>query len=292
MRYLTKEWYDLSQRTGLHFGKRVHHGAHIHDEALYLRLYKRKEKEFVDMQREIYDLDPRFMLDQDGRTLVPLDKILGGEENGEEDTMVYQMSPEEKARIQNLIADYDARPPFDDRNCKQEFSSNMEWRCREAAAWLPDELACQIADKRVFALGYCTKDVLRQLKKLSRENERNMKLVLDEYAKAQQAEQIPAYIRDKFRFHDCRVTGWESGKQNVIRLDTQGGFTHFNKITFVATDIIKQEGPVIGSTWIYDELYCIDNGYEVHVLFAGEGMPELIIRCQDIIIEEESLKTR
>ena len=53
MKYLTKEWYELCQQTGLHFGMRVHNGAEGYDEALYLRLYKRKEKKFVKMQREV-----------------------------------------------------------------------------------------------------------------------------------------------------------------------------------------------------------------------------------------------
>ncbi|GAA3403375.1 DUF4085 family protein [Paenibacillus hodogayensis] len=287
MKYLTKEWYDLCQRTGLHFGMRVHNGAHAHDEALYLRLYKRKEKEFVNMQREVYDVDPRFMLEQDGTVLVPLHTFSSGDEISEEDTIVYHMPSEEKARIQKLIADYDARPPFDEIKCKQEFSRNMEWRCREEAARLPRELFSQIADMRVFALGYCTKDVLRELKKRSEENERNMKLVLDEFTKMQQAQHIPETILETFNFHDCKVTEWVSGQQVVIRLDTQGGFTAFNKVTFVAAEIIKQEDHFVGSTWIYNELYRIDNGYEVHMLFAGKGMPELILRCHDIVIEKE-----
>lgn len=254
MKYLTKEWYDLCQRTGLHFGMRVHSRAHVRDEGLYLRLYKRKEKEFVNMQREIYDVDPRFMLEHDGAVLVPLDKVYKGEEICEEDTVVYHMSSEEKVQIQNLIADYDARPSFDEMNCKQEFKSNLEWSCREQAERLPSELFFQIADIRVFALGYCTKDVLRQLKKRSKENESKMNLVLNEFRKVQQAEHIPEYIRDKFHFHDCKVTELVSGKQVVIRLDTQGGFTNLNKITFVATEIIKQDERIVGSTWIYNEL--------------------------------------
>lgn len=65
MKYFTNEWYDLCQRTDLHLGMRVHKRAHVRDEALYLRLYKRKEKEFVNLQREVYNTDPRFMLDLD-----------------------------------------------------------------------------------------------------------------------------------------------------------------------------------------------------------------------------------
>ncbi|WP_152679697.1 hypothetical protein [Paenibacillus sp. IHB B 3415] len=42
----------------------------------------------------------------------------------------------------------------------------------------------------------------------------------------------------------------------------------------------------MGSIWLYNEHHRVDDGFEVHVLFAGEGMPELIIRCKDIVVEE------
>ncbi|XID94961.1 hypothetical protein ACF3MZ_10780 [Paenibacillaceae bacterium WGS1546] len=151
-----------------------------------------KRKEFVNLQREVYDTDPRFMLEQDGSNYVALDKVFSNlDEIGEEDVIVYHMSPEEKARIQQAIVEYDVRPPFDEGKCKEEFCASQEWRCKEAHHKLPEDLSSRIADMRVFALG------------------------------------------------------------------------------------------------IYDELYRADGGYEVHILFSGKGMPELIIRCADIIVEQE-----
>lgn len=289
MKYLTNEWYDLCQRTGLHLGMRVHKRAHVRDEALYLRLYKRKEKEFVNIQREAYDTDPRFMLEQDGANYVALDKVFSNlDEIGEDDVIVYHMSPEEKAHIQQLIVEYDARPPFDEVKCKEEFCASQEWRCKEAYYKLPEDLSSRIADMRVFALGYCTGEVLHELKHLSKENEKRMMQVMEEFGQAQLAENIPEHIRSRFRFHDSRVTELTTGKQVVMKLDTQGGFTHFNKITFDAVDkIIRQDEHIVGSYWIYDELYRTDCGYEVHILFSDKGMPELIIRCADIIVEQE-----
>lgn len=287
MKYLTKEWYDLSQQTGLHFGKRVHKGAHVHDEALYQRLYKRKEKEYVNFQRELYNTDPRFMLKSDGMTLVPLSKVLDEGEIAEEDTIIHHMSAEERDRIEALIAEYDRRPPFDETDCKQQFHESVEWGSKAAAAKLPHELLTQIADIRVFALGYCTKEVLLQLKKQSIENEQKVKSTMEQYAKAQQAQHIPESIRSKFNFHDCTVTALDVGEHIVVRLDTRGGFTNTNKVTFISAEMMKQDEGIAGCHWIYDELYRIDDGYEVHVLFAGQRMPEMIIRCRDILLEKE-----
>ncbi|MEG6521530.1 DUF4085 family protein [Desulfotomaculum sp. 1211_IL3151] len=288
MKYLTKEWYELCQRTGLHFGMKVHKGANVYDEALYLRLYKRKEKEFVKLQHEIYHVDPRFMLEQDGCTLVPLDKFANGGEINEGDKVVYRMSSEEKDRIQKLIAEYDVRPPFDEKKCRAEFRSIQETVKKETVDKLPHELYQQIADVRVFSLGYCTKEILSQLKSLSKENEKKMNRILNEYSKAQQGERIPQMIRERFGFHDCEVIEFTVRKKDVVmRLDTRGGFTNFNMITFAASEIIKQEDYIVGSTWLYEELYRTENGYEAHILFAGEGMPELVIRCKDIIVNEK-----
>ncbi|GGG71689.1 DUF4085 family protein [Paenibacillus radicis (ex Gao et al. 2016)] len=289
MKYFTKEWYELCQRTGLHFGMRVHKSAYVRDEALFLRLYNRKEKEFLIQEREVYDVDPRFMLEQDGRQLVALDKwLLDGDEISEEHTMVYHMSSEERDRIQHLIAAYDVRPPFDEVKSKDVFRVNQDWRYKEAYDKLPVELSSRIADMRVFALGYSTREVLRELKKLSRENEKCMKLVMDEYRQVQQAENIPEHIRSQFHFHDCRVTELTFGKQIVMRLDTQGGFTNNNKVTFDnVNEIIRQDEHIVGSDWLYNELYRTDCGYEVHMIFSGEGMPEFIIRCADIVVEQE-----
>ncbi len=287
MKYLTKEWYELSQRTVLHFDMKVNQGAAVYDEALYSRLYKRKEKEFIKIQHEVYDVDPRFMLERDGCMLVPLNKLISDEEITEEDKIVYHMPPEEKERIQIMIGEYDVRPPFDEEKYREEFRSIQETVKRKAEERLPHELSQQIADMRVFSLGYCTKEVLNQLKKISKENEKKMNRILNEYSKAQQAEHIPQSIRESFGFHDCKVTEFTAGKNIVMRFDVQGGFTDLNKITFVTSEIIKQEEHIAGSTWIYEELYSTENGYEAHMLFAGEGMQELIISCEDIIINKE-----
>jgi hypothetical protein len=288
MKYLTKEWYELCQQTGMHFGMKVNNGAAVYDEALYRRLYKRKENEYIKSQHEFYDLDPCFMLEQDGSTYIPLHKLINGEEISEEDKLVYHMLQEERESIQKLIDEYEVRPPFDEIKCREEFRSFQETiNKRKEKEIHTYGLTIQVPDIRVFSLGYCTREVLKQLKKFSKENEKEIKRVLSEYSKAQKLENIPQNISENFGFHDCKVTEFTVGKNVVMYFDTDGGFTDLNKITFVASDIIKQEDYILDSIWIYDELYHTEGGYEAHMLFEGEGMPELIIQCKDIIIEKE-----
>ncbi|WNS44714.1 DUF4085 family protein [Paenibacillus sp. MMS20-IR301] len=287
MRYLTQEWYELCQRRGLHFGMRVHRGAAAKDEALYTRLYARKEKAYLKLEREIYDVDPRFMLEHDGAELVSARALSGSGEIKDEDIIIYRMPPEEKLHIEKLIADYDVRPPFDVTGSKYKFKEIHGWSCEDQARRLSGELYEQIADIRVFTLGYCTKEVLHQLKRESKANESQTGAVMSEYRSAQQAEAIPDHIKDKFHFHDCTVTGIHISEDMVIRLDTDGGFTHLNQITLLKAEILRQDAHVPGSSWLYEELYVVNGGYEVHVLLSGAGgMQELIVRCKDIVLEE------
>lgn len=290
MKYLTKEWYKLCQRTCLHFGMKVIKGASVYNEELYNRLYKRKENEFVRVQHNFYDFDPRIMLEDDGKVFKPL-MILSNSEMFEEDEIVYHMPIEERERIQKLIEEYDVRPPFDEVKCREEFRDIQEtFKINQVKEKLPMELIDQIADIRLFALGYCTRKVLNQLEGISNENEMKVNSISKECMNAQQAEKIPQSIKEAFGFHDCRVTDFIVDKDIVMRLNTQGGFTDLNKITFVSSEIIKEDKFIVGSVWIYHELYCMENGYEAHILLERNELSELIIRCKDIVIVKEDMR--
>ncbi len=128
---------------------------------------------------------------------------------------------------------------------------------------------------------------MNQLKDISKENEEKTILIYEEYSKAQQAQNIPQTINESFGFHDCKVSGLIIDTNIVMRFDTRAGFTDLNKITFITSEVIKQDDHIVGSTWIYRELYHTENGYEAHMLFADDKLSELIIRCKDIVIVKE-----
>ncbi|WP_434752258.1 DUF4085 family protein [Paenibacillus amylolyticus] len=161
----------------------------------------------------------------------------------------------------------------------------MAWNYRYHAEKLSSEILEQIADIRVFALGYCTREVMQKLKEESARNTKEMERVLEEYRETMINQDISNEIRRKVQFHDCEVTELLTGDDLVICFDNRGGFTEMNKLKLIAPEILKQEGEIVGRFWLYEELYRIDNGYELHVLLNGEPMSELIIRCADIVAE-------
>jgi hypothetical protein len=289
---------------------RVHRGAGVFSEMLYQRLYRRKEKEYIQSEREVYNFDPRYFLRREGRAFVPADQFVRGEEIKAEDIIIHQMPEEEKEQIQKMIEEYDTRPPFDVKQCKHSFRVMQDIdRMQAAKERIPFEILGQIADIRVFCLGYCTKAVKVQLERVSRENYKIMKLGSKAHAEAKKTENIPEHIRKIYNFHDSSVLeivesrefdnrfgqgindrpqgSCKNSSDFVIRMDAQGGFTELNKVSFHNAEMIKQEPNITGSRWLYCELYRIEKGYEVHVLFWGEGMPEMILSCSDILMEIE-----
>jgi hypothetical protein len=204
---------------------RAHKGTVRKDEDLYLRLYKKKEREFIKTEREIYNVDPRFMLELHGSVFVRADKFFSGDEICDEDKIVYDMPAEEKERIYKRIEEYDSRRPFDEDKCRVEFNKRQEYILSDNVNKLPEELYCQIADHRVFALGYCTNEILKQLKRCSSENKKRVQNVLDDYTKARRGQGISEELRKRFGFHDCVVESYKVEKDIVIRFVTNSGLS-------------------------------------------------------------------
>lgn len=251
MRYLTKEWYELCQKTGLHYGLRAHKAAEVFDEAFYERMRKQKENAFLKEEKEFYNLDPRYRLEEDDSVFV-------------------------KA--------FDLRGSFDTDLHKSLFSQNHEAAIASLSERLPVSLYAQVADPRVFALGYCSKRVLKELKKINVKNLADVNRILKECREADMNEDIPVVLRQSLCFHDREVKAVKANEHEhvVIEFVPTGYAEDYNSIVFYDAQIIKQEKPIEGSYWLYRELYRTTEGYEVHVLFYNDIAHEFTLQCKSI----------
>lgn len=289
MRYFTKEWYALCQKTGLHFCLEVHKDAGVFSEELYQRLRKKREKEIIKQEREFYDFDPRELLDVNGTVFVRADKFLTGDDILPEDTMIYEMEEEEKARINELVKAFDSRGAFDVEKSMNIFNQRHEMTLEDNVSKIPEAVYSQIADSRVFALGYTVEKIIDQLKSVSEQNEKQVQAIRVACIAAQQSENISLDIRRQFGFHDCKVIRLEKANNITILFDTSGEASVYNKLVFHDVYSVEGEHSVEGCRWLYEELYKTQNGYEVHMLFAsGENRAiELTVTCRDIMAGKE-----
>jgi len=220
--------------------------------------------------------------------LIPLNQIFNVETLSEAKTVVIQRTEEQNRHLTMLIDEYDCRPPFDMERSKQMFRERIDNMLLYVKHRLPSEIYHRIRDIRLFALGYCTSEIYADIKKFSIENQKYTNQMMEELFSVRRLQEIPETISQNFNFHDCRVLQLEQSKEKnyIIHLDPSGGFTEYNKVTFVNAEVIKEEPNIIGLSWIYDEIYSTSNGYEVHVLFDGGSLSELIVHCEDILIEK------
>lgn len=108
-----------------------------------------------------------------------------------------------------------------------------------------------------------------------------------EYLEVLKTQNIPARILDRLDFHDSEVLriGGDSQALVLELEEREWGYCH---IRFEKPEILKMDDGILGSEWLYEEIYRGCGGYEMHVLFYSRkalGLKELILRCRDVVIE-------
>lgn len=107
-----------------------------------------------------------------------------------------------------------------------------------------------------------------------------------EYQQMLKEQNIPAEILDKLDFHDSEVLEIE-GDSEALVLELEEREWGCGQIRFEKPEILKMDDGILGSEWLYEEIYREGRGYEMHVLFYSRktlGLKELILRCENMVI--------
>ena len=117
----------------------------------------------------------------------------------------------------------------------------------------------------------------------------------DAYRFACEKEKLPDNLLKNFSFHDGVIREITSGTDYILSIDSP--FSEYHTVIFRSA-LLKQEQPIIGAEWLYEELYRHKSGigYEAHILFfSPSGAPHKKIResdlidlkiiCEDIVIQ-------
>ena len=137
---------------------------------------------------------------------------------------------------------------------------------------LPATILEQIADIRVFALHKATREVIDAVKTFCENNKKAIKSVGADYRSYYKEASISfdKEIVENFGFHDCTIIKSIQNDTNLtLLLDNTGGFTDIDEVTFENFNIIKQDGLLENSWWLYEEVYKVNNRYEFHALLEN-----------------------
>jgi len=277
MKYMTKEWYETMQNTNFHLLLRVSKKAEVFSEDYFKKLYKSEEKAWLRLQEDVSkvkfeDICPdKFQAEDDGRLLEP-------SEFEEAKKEYFEMR--EKARL-NFVK----IPAFDPEQEKKNFNQALQHNVKNLERNLPDEILQKIADIRVLALNRASADIKKEITAYCKANEKAVESATKAYWKEYKKnfrDGEPAFT-EKFNFHDCKVISCrKKGKDVILTLDNSGGFTTVSQIIFKNCSILKQDKPLHGVWWLYDEIYKTNGGYEIHVLLQKNELIDFIATVIDV----------
>lgn len=261
MKYFTKEWYHKMQRTGLHLILKIDERCSEYSDELYKELYDLEKNKFLKMMS--------FCLDYN----VFCDVLKTVDENYE------NLSEEEKkAKFEEMRYD-----TLGDMTLEERFDYDKEQFILDIKEKIDSKILDEIADMRVFSLGYTTEEIYKKIEKISNANGEFVNEKLKEYWDYENK-----HINDDIsllaeHLHDGNIISTETVDNNFcINMETDAGDQ--KKIIFKNFEIVLDEG-IDMSDWLYHEIYKVDGGLEVHILVGHGELKELIIRCSEVIVE-------
>ena len=279
MKYLTKEWYDITQRAALNTMYKTSKKAETFSEEYFEMLYKREEKKWLKLQKEVSELTfddiypEEFYIEEDDD--FPLDGV-----ELEEAKKAY-FEEREAAR-----ADFEEAPPFDPELEKENFRAFNQSTVDELKEYLPEEILRKVADIRVLALGYATAEVKRDIKEYRKKQLSIVTSAMKEYEKEykRQFRSGSPSFAEELELHDCLVVSCrKKGKNVVMTLDNSSGFTDIREVKFKNCTVIKQDARLRGAWMLYKEIYKAGKRYEIHLLLQkDEQLIDYIVEADDV----------
>jgi len=236
MKYFTKDWYELCQKTGFHLSLEEEKQAETFSESYFQQLYNSELHNWLTLREEIDSMD------------------------------------------------------FNKEEAAEQFHTSFMVNQMHLKEGLRETILEQIADLRVFALYKATRNVINAVTHYCEENEKDIKTVSKNYReyRKQASKLLGEEIFKNLCFHDCTIIkSINNDKSLKLLIDNSGGFTNFDEVIFENFSILKQDGSLEDSWWLYEEVYKVHDTYEVHVLLQNRdmGLIDFIISAEQIIFK-------
>ncbi len=280
MKYFTKEWYGLCQKTSLHLLLEEAKEAETFSEEYFQQLYDQKLNEWLTLQQEIAS--------------VPFNDVLPDEtENIDESFSDKDKASREAYQLkwETAKVNYNLLEPFNrEKECDQ-FHKAFIYRQQDAQKKLPQEILKKIADLRVFVFDKASRLVIEDVTRFCEENRRLVEATRKEYGKYYENELKSFYkdIIDNIHFHYCDIKKMEENEKSLtITFDNPGFFTDIEEMKLENFRIIKQDALLEDAWWLYEEIYIIDGKYELHALLQDKslGLIEFTVLAENILFKK------
>ena len=279
MKYFTKAWYELSQKTGIHFLLEEDEKAQAFSEEYFQDLYEQKLKNWLELQERAASCSFEEIFPEE----IAIENF--GDNISQEEIEVIKASYREQRELAKER--FDSREPFDREKAAKQFHEAFLFNQGHYRNILPGEILDNIADIRVFALGRASRQVIDAVTRFCENNQEQMAEVIREYRKYYEsaAESFEESIVQNLNFHDCVILDLVQSERSLsIFFDHSAGFTDIDEVRFDNYEILKLEDSLKKAWWLYDELYRTNDKYELHVLLQSKTgkLIEFIVSAENM----------
>lgn len=278
MKYLTKEWYETMQKTDLHLLLKVSKTAEAFSEEYFRELYKREEKNWLKLQKDVSEVKFEDIYPEDYHAAYPDGTPL--EESLLEEARKSYFEQREQARLK-----FNNRPEFNIEEKKKRFKQSFRYNLKRLKNSLPESILLKVADIRVLALNYASREVKQEITQFCKQNEKSTRAAMAAYQKQYRKQfktGAPAFV-EELNLHDCMVLSCRrAGNDVVMVLDNSGGFTNISTIRIKNCVVIKQDAPLHGAWCLYEEIYKAGESFEIHFLLDKNKLIDYIIVADDL----------
>lgn len=298
MKFYTKQWYDLMQKTYDYTQEFECIEDKEYSDKEIEKIYNKELVKYIKEQKEWYNTQPTNWLEEmgDGWDLDAIVKI-----NEETDEVIYPKSREEaiswaNEEYQEVLEKFNNRPEFNEEEekeqFKEQFKENFESFIEMAEVDYPKFIFEEV-DKRLLALRLMPENTYKKLSEYVNKHKKEFDKIEDEAYKVLKNQNIDTKILDKFiRLHDGLIKKLYKKDNDIymtVEKDETGNenvdfkFTNAKFIENEAEDLLENEEDYC--VWLYDELYKNNEKYELHIMVGGSTMNDLryiTIECEDI----------
>lgn len=283
MKYFTKEWRYLCGKTGFHESLKEDMRASVYSEDYFNELYQKELNRYLELQKKLYSIP--FAAELDPKAIELL------ESRGASQYTIEKFKRKYLIRREAMKKNHDLRYPYNEQreieNCKTAFESKLT-RVKNI---LPEYILKDVADIRVLAQRRATNEIIERVKVYCEENKKRIDNTLRDYYEYfnEASKSFDIGIVRNMHFHDCRVTGMQHDEESLtLFIDNVCGYTDINQIIFNGYKIIKQDESLLNAWWLYDEVYKVDERYEIHVLLdRGQSLIDFIVSAELILFNHE-----
>ena len=278
MKYYTKEWYDLMQRSMQTEGLRK-----VPDRKYTKKdidaLYEKTLKKEMAAEKKAYNTPPdlSYLLDiLEDHGFDPEDWVILDPATGEPRTP--SSAEEVKGFIleeqQAQTEEFENREPFSEEEFREMFREVYEDRRAELRHGTGSGIL-DAADKRLLALGLVPESVLKTLKEDERAAAKEFSKINRKAEKALLKQNVPQYILDGLDLHDCDLLSIrKKGRYLELVFCIEGmekeGDSPFRKLVFKYAEVTERDKGISIRTFSHDHDDCCGHDHD-HDECCGHG---------------------